>query len=129
MSNKKRILLVEDELDYGKMVRMRLDAAGYDVTLATDAYHGAQEIIKKDFDLVILDLMMPMGGGESVLERMRAIPAKAHIPVVILTAKPLDDRLTEYARVHDVSVIFGKPYDAEEFLSTIASILSEAPAN
>ena len=128
MAGKKRILVVEDDLEYGTMVRMRLESAGYKVSLAGDAYQGGQEVLKNDFDLVILDLMMPMGGGESVLERMRSIPAKSHIPVALLTARTVDDEMLDFAKAHDVSVVFSKPYDADEFLEVVSSLVAEEPA-
>ena len=71
MELKKKILIVEDEIDFAKMVKLRLQAVGYDVYIAGDAYTGTQQIIKNDYDLIILDLMMPAGGGFSLLERIR----------------------------------------------------------
>jgi len=123
MGERKKILLVEDELDFAKMVKIRLESLGYEVSIAGDAYSGTQAIIKSTPDLIILDLMMPAGGGFSILERIRSIPAKATIPVVILTGKTIDQALKEQAETYGVSAIFSKPYDSVQFVQKIKTLL------
>jgi DNA-binding response OmpR family regulator len=123
MAAKKKILVVEDEIGFAKMVKIRLDSVGYDVTIAGDAYTGTQEIIKHDHALIILDLMMPAGGGFSLLERIRKIPAKAAIPVIILTGKTVDMEIKSRAEELEVAAIFMKPYDSTEFVEQIKSIV------
>jgi len=123
MGERKKILLVEDELDFAKMVKIRLESLGYEVSIAGDAYSGTQAIIKSTPDLIILDLMMPAGGGFSILERIRSIPAKATIPVVILTGKTIDQALKEQAETYGVSAIFSKPYDSVQFVQKIKALL------
>jgi len=124
MGDKKTIYIVEDELDFAKMMKIRLEAAGYDVKVATDAYLGTQDIIKGDPDLIILDLMMPAGGGFSLLERIQMIPAKSSIPVVILTGKTVDDIDRAKAEKYGVAAIIQKPYDSRQFMETIRAVLS-----
>ena len=123
MGERKKILLVEDELDFAKMVKIRLESLGYEVSIAGDAYSGTQAIIKSTPDLIILDLMMPAGGGFSILERIRSIPAKATIPVVIVTGKTIDDAVKEKAKAYGVSAIFSKPYDSVQFVQKIKALL------
>ena len=123
MGDKKEILIVEDEMAFAKIVRMRLESVGYAVSVAGDAYTGTQKIIKGNPDLVILDLMMPAGGGFSLLERIRNIPAKASLPVIILTGKAITDELKEKAKSLDVSAIFSKPYETQEFVGKIMSLV------
>ena len=122
MSDKTRILIVEDEIDFAKMVKLRLQSVGYDVQIAGDAYTGTQEIIKNDYDLIILDLMMPAGGGFSLLERIRKIPTKTMVPVVIVTGKTINGEDREKAEEYDVAAIFSKPYDSNEFVDTLQSL-------
>lgn len=126
MEEKKKILIVEDELRFAKMVKMRLEADGYDVTIAEDAHIGTQEILKGDHQLVVLDLMMPGDTGFSVVRRMRRFPGRTSTPVVLLTGKAVDENLKEMAEAYNVAAIFSKPYDAEKFLSTIKSLLTDS---
>jgi DNA-binding response OmpR family regulator len=123
MDTKKKILIVEDELDFAKMVKLRLLSVGYEVQIAGDAYTGTQEIVRNDYDLIILDLMMPAGGGYSLLDRIRKIPSKTMIPVVILTGKTISNEDREKAQEYNVSAIFSKPYDSTEFLETLKSLV------
>ena len=71
MDEKPKILIVEDEVDFAKMVKMRLESEGYEVTVAENAHVGTQEILKGDHKLVILDLMMPEDEGFSVRTKSR----------------------------------------------------------
>ena len=123
MEVKKKILIVEDEIDFAKMVKLRLQAVGYDVHIAGDAYTGTQEIIRNDYDLIILDLMMPAGGGFSLLERIRKIPSKTLVPVVIVTGKTINSEDRQKADEYDVAAIFSKPYDSTEFVETLKSLV------
>jgi DNA-binding response OmpR family regulator len=124
MDQHKNVIIVEDELDFAKMVKIRLEYEGYAVLVAGDAYFGTQEIIKRRPDLVILDLMMPAGGGFALLERIRNIPSTASIPVVILTGKVIDDAVRDKAKKLGVSAIFIKPYENVEFLEAIRNLVS-----
>lgn len=128
MCGKKRILIVEDERDFAKIVKLRLESEGYEVTVAEDAHVGTQEILKGDHELVILDLMMPGDTGFSVVRRMRHFPGRTSIPVVILTSKNIDEELVSTAEAYNVAAVISKPYDPEEFLATIKALLSDSYA-
>jgi DNA-binding response OmpR family regulator len=123
MGEKKKILIVEDERDFAKMVKMRLESVGYEVAFAIDAYQGTQAVVRNNYDLIILDLMLPAGGGFAVLERIRNMPSKTMIPVVIVTGKTINDEDRSKAEAGDVSAIFTKPYENKEFLRKIKSLV------
>ena len=123
MSDIKKILIVEDELAFAKTVKLRLESEGYEVIIAGDAYTGTQVIVKQELDLIILDLMMPAGGGFSLLDRIRKIPTKVAIPVVILTGKTIDVEVLDKAREYDVAEVISKPYESKEFVEKIKAIV------
>ena len=127
MDEKPKILIVEDEVDFAKMVKMRLESEGYEVTVAENAHVGTQEILKGDHKLVILDLMMPEDEGFSVVRRMRRFPGRTSTPVVILTGKVIDDKVRETAEAYQVAAIFSKPYDSKKFVKEIKSLLPVVP--
>ena len=122
MSSRK-ILIVEDEPDFARMVRMRLESVGYTAQVAGDAYSGTREILQGDYDLLILDLMMPAGGGFAILERIQNFPGKSMIPVIIVTGKTIDDEVKSTAAKYNVSAIFSEPYDNKEFIRKIKSLV------
>ena len=123
MAEKKKVLIIEDEIAFSKMVKIRLEAAGYEVSIASDAYLGTQEIVKTNPDLIILDLMMPAGGGFEILDRIKNIPSKATIPVVILTGKTIESDVKARAKAYDVAAVFTKPYESDEFVDKINSLI------
>lgn len=82
----KRILVIEDEASLQNILRIFLEDAGYQVTLADDGMDGIAAFHKDSFDLVLLDIMMPRLDGYSVCEMIRN---ESSTPVILLTA--LDD--------------------------------------
>lgn len=82
----KRILVIEDEVSLQNILRIFLEDAGYQVTLADDGMDGIAAFHKDSFDLVLLDIMMPRLDGYSVCEMIRN---ESSTPVILLTA--LDD--------------------------------------
>ena len=123
MTPQNRILVVEDELEFAQLLKDRLEMEGYRVSVVGDAYAATQAVIKEDFDLMVLDLMMPAGGGFSVLERMRRFPGKSTIPVVILTGTTIDDEVKEKAEKYHVHTILIKPVESHKFVSIIQRLL------
>ena len=82
----KRILVIEDEASLQNILRIFLEDAGYQATLADDGMDGIAAFHKDSFDLVLLDIMMPRLDGYSVCEMIRN---ESSTPVILLTA--LDD--------------------------------------
>ncbi len=84
---KKRILLVEDDVDISDMLKLCLSNEGYDVDTAYDGEEGIKMFEKAKYSLVILDLMMPKVDGMGVLKVIRDV---SQLPVLILSAKGTD---------------------------------------
>jgi DNA-binding response OmpR family regulator len=89
---KMRILLVEDEAGIADFLRRGLESDGYAVTWAADGEEGEALALSGDFDLVLLDLMLPVRDGLEVLESIRrSLPS---LPVILLTARgQVEDRV------------------------------------
>ncbi|MBC8062071.1 MAG: response regulator transcription factor [Clostridiaceae bacterium] len=82
MNNK--ILLIEDDISISEMVKNYLTKEGFMVTTAFDGEEGLLKFVSKDFDLILLDLMMPKLDG---IETMKIIREKSSIPILIVSAK------------------------------------------
>ena len=67
-----RILIVEDEITISRLIAVSLRRAGYDCTVANDGSTAADLIAEHDFDLALLDIMLPEEDGVSVLKKLRA---------------------------------------------------------
>jgi DNA-binding response OmpR family regulator len=80
-----KVLVIEDDPSVAEMYRLRLEADGYDVVVGGDGEEGLQLAMSGAPDFIYLDLRLPKLDGFEVLERLRAAPATAQIPVIILS--------------------------------------------
>ena len=85
MTPSRRVLLVEDDKFLRRACEASLRQRGFDVTTATDGEEGLRLARQERFDIVLLDLLMPKVPGIEVLRALRAEPANASLPVVILS--------------------------------------------
>lgn len=117
------ILLIEDDPIAAKLVGHQLRRAGYQVLSATNGVQGLKMIKANSPDLLLLDLMLPGLDGFEVLNRLRADPQTADMPVIIVSAKsqPADKQMAQ--RV-GADAYLTKPYDRAELLGLLGSLLS-----
>jgi two-component system, OmpR family, response regulator len=116
----KKILLVEDDPNFGTVLKDYLALNDYNVTHAKDGIEGLIMFKNSDYDLCILDVMMPRKDGFSLAQDIRA--TNKEIPIIFLTAKTLkEDVLKGYAVGADDYL--NKPFDSEVLLHKIKAIL------
>ena len=87
MSQKKRILLIEDEEDIAALIKLQAEISGYKLHVEVDGINGLRAIEREKPDLVILDIMLPGQNGLDVCRKMKNNPELKTIPVIILSAK------------------------------------------
>jgi len=80
-----KVLVIEDDPTVAEMYRLRLVTDGYDVLVGSDGEEGLRLAVDEAPDFIYLDLRLPKLDGFEVLERLRATPATAGIPVIILS--------------------------------------------
>lgn len=85
-----KILIVDDEAPIRALMRATLTMAGHQIVEASGGEEALEKIKKTNFDLVVLDIMMPVTDGYEVLERVKAMPSRANLPVIVVTAKAYD---------------------------------------
>ena len=91
MADNGKILLVEDEIHLAKGLKFNLEREGYEVVLADNGDLALKYFGEKDFDLMVLDLMLPKMGGLEVAKQIRK--SNMRFPILMLTAKStVDDR-------------------------------------
>jgi DNA-binding response OmpR family regulator len=123
MDNKK-ILIVDDDPDVRQGMYVRLKANHYDVIFAYDGLTAMSEARKHEPDLIILDLGLPAGDGFVVMERLKAIPSLAVIPVIVVSARSgLVNR--QHALSVGAKAFLEKPVDNAELLAVIHRALGE----
>ena len=117
-----RILVVEDNALNMQLVRDILEFHGHSVDEATSVEEGALKFKMTPPDLVLLDIQIPGGGGESLLRRIREDPAGARLPVIAVTASAMQgDKERLLAAGFDGYM--SKPIDTREFSTVIARLL------
>src|SRR5580704_7036285 len=124
---KSRILVVDDDPDLVRALRLRLRANNYEVTTATDGYSAIASAQKERPALIILDLGLPVGDGFVVLDRLQSIDALAGVPVIVLSARDPQAN-EERALKAGAAAFFQKPADNDELLNVIKVSLSAGTA-
>lgn len=123
MSEPKRILLVEDEENFGSLLQNYLRLSKYDVDWAKDGALGYSTFVKGNYDLCIFDVMMPNMDGFTLTEKIRN--RGSDVPIVFLTAKNLkEDMIRGYTIGADDYL--NKPFDIEVLLLKLDVIFNRA---
>jgi len=115
-----RILLVEDEVKVSEFIRRGLQEEGFQVVVASDGENGSFEATDGDFDVMILDVMLPRKDGFAVLAEVRERGSR--IPVIMLTARgEVEDRVRGLAAGADDYL--PKPFSFEELLARVQALI------
>lgn len=122
MQNDKKtnILLVEDEINLGTLLKDYLIAKGFNVVLCRDGQEGFDAFTRQSFDICLLDIMLPVKDGYTLSREIRQ--ADKFVPIIFLTAKSLpDDKIEGFKSGADDYLT--KPFNMEELLLRIKAVL------
>jgi DNA-binding response OmpR family regulator len=119
----KRILLAEDDPHIGRLVVFKLQKEGFAVTWVTDGRQALDHARAATFDLILLDVMMPVLDGLQTLSALHGDPALAEIPVAMLTAKGQEADVVASLNAGAVDHIL-KPFDLTELVRRVREILN-----
>ena len=128
MSEKKRILVVDDEPDFVSIVKKNLEKAGFDVEVAYDGVEGMEKVQANPPDAIVLDVMMPEKDGYKVCSELKRDEKYADIPILLLTAVADHVSSTRYSHYDGMSTeaddYLPKPASADDILDSVKSLLN-----
>ncbi|MCI9138262.1 DNA-binding response regulator [bacterium 1XD42-8] len=116
---KLKILIIDDDMALCRLLKNNLEQEGYYVYTCHDGVIGLNELQHADYQLVILDIMLPLKNGYEVLEKIRE---KSFIPVLMLTAKDSEGDKVSGLRM-GADDYLTKPFSNSEFLARVSSLL------
>ncbi|MBZ4023471.1 two-component system response regulator [Rhodobacter sp. TJ_12] len=125
--NERRVLVVEDEPNIAEAIRFILTRAGWAVTVEHSGARAMACIADMHPDAVILDLMLPGRSGLDILAELRADPALAATPVLMLSARG-QGRDREAATAAGATVFLAKPFANADVLAALEAIAAPVPA-
>ncbi len=120
-----RVLVVDDEQDIRRLVRLTLERDGYEVVEATDGKEALRQLFATEPRLVILDVMMPEMSGWTALERIRDV---SDIPVILLTARAFETERVRGLRAGADDYVV-KPFSPAELAARVGAILRRSDRN
>jgi DNA-binding response OmpR family regulator len=120
-----RILTIEDDAAIRRGIVDALSFAGYDAIQAADGNEGCRAAVSRDYDLLLLDMVLPGRSGLEILREVRSV--RPTLPVIILSARGEErDRVTGLRLGADDYVV--KPFSIDELLARIDAVLRRSPA-
>jgi len=93
--NKKKILVVEDEVSLLQALNLKLEKAGFEVLSAKNGQEGLTTALKEQPDLILLDIVMPVMDGMTMLKKLREDPQAGDVPIIILTNLTDSEKVSE----------------------------------
>ena len=118
MSN--NVLIVDDDKELRKLYRTILEREGYTIHEAANGAEAMQFLMNYTPDVIVMDMLMPMLGGEAVMQRIQQMPTLTDVKVVVLTAYP---RFRESAQYLQADQFLVKPVTPEDILRAIQTAL------
>ena len=126
MSAKYRVLIVDDEPDVLLSLRVILDAAGFEPSLAADGETALRRIDEQQLDVVLLDIMMPVLDGWFVLAELQGREVR---PAVIVCSAKTADADRERALNLGAAAYVTKPYAPDDLVAKIHAVLAQGQAH
>ena len=120
ISKNKQILLVEDDVNFGTVLRDYLQFNGYKVVLARNGLEGFEKFKKNEFDICILDVMMPYKDGFTLAKEIRTKDKTT--PIVFLTAKSMKEDVLKGYKI-GADDYLTKPFDADILLKKLEVLI------
>ena len=122
---RKKVILIEDEVKLARFVELELRYEGYDGTVCHDGREGLQMVTDGNYDMILLDLMLPGMDGYQVCRELRST---SQVPIIMLSAKgEIFDKVLGLELGADDYMI--KPFDSKELVARVKAVLRRYQAS
>jgi len=119
------VLIIDDNSSVLQSLEFYLQFEGFSVLLASDGASGLKQAAEHPVDIVLLDIEMPLMSGLKVCEKIKSDPTLRHLPVVMMTGRPLRD-LVSQAIAAGAALVLGKPFDLDHLRKTLLGQIAPA---
>ena len=126
ITSKKKVLLVEDDQNFGSILRDYLELNDYDVVLARNGVEGIEKFSKGTFDICLLDVMMPYKDGFTLAKEIRRV--NSIVPIIFLTAKSMKDDVVKGYNL-GADDYLTKPFDSDVLLLKMKALFYRMEQN
>jgi CheY-like chemotaxis protein len=116
------VLIVDDDAGLRQLYRMALDQEGYEVTEASNGAEALREVMSRTPDVIIMDMLMPMLGGEAVMKRIQQMPTMQNVKIIVVTAYPRFRESAEFMRADQFLI---KPVKPDDVLKAIKAVFGD----
>jgi CheY-like chemotaxis protein len=119
-----KVLVAEDNPINQKLVRIILEQAGHEVVIAQNGIEAVQQATQSSFDFILMDMQMPLMGGEEATEKIRAseVHTNTHMPIIALTAHAMSGDREKYLQT-GMDGYIEKPLKKKDFYKEISRVL------
>ncbi len=118
----RKILIVEDSKTVREILQITLSNAGYEVCAAADGQGALDLVGDKEYDLLMTDLNMPQMDGIEFIARVRKIPGRRFLPIVVLSSEDKDKMRQECSKA-GASGYLQKPFNKDQVLNILKTII------
>lgn len=122
MDGQKKILVIDDEEDMQKLLKMRLEQENFTVVLAGDGDTGVKIAEQEIPDLILLDIMMPKMDGFTCLKEIRKLPKTKNLPILMLSGKE-EEKVRDLFAFQKISGYIEKPFELDDLVAKIKETL------
>lgn len=119
-----KILIIEDDQGMVQMLTAALENDGFEVVATIDGTQGIEVAHNEKPDLILLDLIMPVGGGMSALKNLKVSTHTSMIPVIVISGTS-DVLLIDDVKTIGIEAFFTKPFDTNDLIAKIQEILPD----
>lgn len=121
--SERRVLVVDDDEDMIRFLTRVLETAGYTVVTAYDAAEAVIQAQRERLDLIVLDIVMPEGGGFGVLQQLTTSPETRAIPTIVLTGSD-EPAVEAWARAAGAAGFLRKPCESATLLEAVRTAIA-----